>query len=690
MRYLLLPSLLFSTVLACQTKHQVAIDAVDDFDSEDNETKEFNPDAGEGAKAKAEEGKIGKTDTVMVAGDLIPYSETMTVDNTGAQPAPTGSNDDSSDRNAELSTAKAAAVGQMDAASTTSDPSILFQSLGIAEGEIATAAELSGIIGAKGTQTGTGGLGKSGGGLGGGSTVDGLGGLGTKGAGRGAVGYSTRSSVGSLGKKKSAGTRVPRSAKKYESFSREPLSDIQADVVANGEEYTDYGINPFVQTSDDALSTFSIDVDTASYTIARRKLNEGRLPNYASVRAEEFINFFDYKYDSTGLTQANPFHVEMDMMNHPFKDDREVLRVGLQGMEYTLDTRPPLHLTFLVDVSGSMSSQDKLPLAKESMHMLVDTLREDDTVALATYAGNISKILDPTFGDNKKAIHAAIDRLNAGGSTAMSSGLDLAYEMAWESFEPGAENRVIVLSDGDANVGRTGWETMISQIQSYADRGVTMSTMGFGMGNYKDTRMEQLANNGDGNNFYIDSKAQAHRVFVEDFNSTMLSIARDVKIQVEFNPETVQSYRLIGYENRDIADKDFRNDRVDAGEVGSGHNVTALYEVVLADKVGRNESLVTTRLRYEKPGPDSVATEKSWMVSRSDIHDGNHATELAFAAGTFAELMRRSPYTGGISMSDLQSYAKDIVQKGDKDEQELLALIKQADDLNAGPSLVTR
>lgn len=662
MRYLLLPSLLLSTVIACQTKHQTALDPVDDFGAEENEAETNSLDAGEGAKAKAEEGAVSKNDTMTSSTTLY----------RGEVPPP------------------APQMGQTEAAMEVVENSLLFQSLEVAQGDVASSEDLASIIGAKGVQSSSSTFDSSSGGLGGGGTVDGLGGLGTKGAGRGATAYAGKRSGATLGKKKSSGTRVLRDSQQFAVFSAEPSPDDQVDVVTNGEEYTDYGINPFVQTSNDALSTFSIDVDTASYTIARRKLNEGRLPNYASVRAEEFINFFDYNYDSTGLTQANPFHVDMDIMEHPFKEDREILRVGLQGMEYTVDTRPPLHLTFLVDVSGSMSSQDKLPLAKESMHMLVDTLREDDTVALATYAGNISKILDPTFGDNKKAIHAAIDRLNSGGSTAMSSGLDLAYEMAWSSFEPGAENRVIVLSDGDANVGRTGWSTMLSQIQSYADRGITMSTMGFGMGNYKDTRMEQLANNGDGNNFYIDSKAQAHRVFVEDFNSTMLSIARDVKIQVEFNPKAVQSYRLIGYENRDIADKDFRNDRVDAGEIGSGHNVTALYEVVLADKVRKDETLVTSRLRYEKPGPDSVATEQSWSVTRANIQDGNHATELAFAAGTFAELMRRSPYTGGISMSDLEAYTKDIVKRGNKDEQELLSLIKQAEDLNVGPSLVTR
>ena len=459
------------------------------------------------------------------------------------------------------------------------------------------------------------------------------------------------------------------------------------DSATSGEEYVDYGINAFVDTAEDALSTFSIDVDTASYTIARRKLNEGKMPAFEGIRVEEFINYFDYHYDSS---DAKPFVVDMEAMVHPFKADRHILRVGLQGQELAADTRPALHLTFLVDVSGSMSSADKLPLAKEAMHMLVDTLRDDDTVAMATYAGNISKILDPTHGDSKKKIHAAIDRLTSGGSTAMSSGLDLAYEMAWNSFEAGAENRVIVLSDGDANVGRTSWSNMLKQIKSYADRGVTMSTMGFGMGNYKDTAMEQLANKGDGNNFYIDSRAQAHRVFVEDFNSSMINIARDVKIQMDFNPEVVESYRLIGYENRDIADKDFRNDRVDAGEIGSGHNVTALYELVLAESYG-DEKIATARLRYEKPGADSVATERSWNVDTSDISSKREASDslkIAFTAGTFAEILRKSPHVSGISLTDLIQYGEGAKRRGEKDDIELIHLIEKARELSENKSLV--
>jgi Ca-activated chloride channel family protein len=508
----------------------------------------------------------------------------------------------------------------------------------------------------------SGNTGMLGGAIGGGGSA--LGGLGTKGDSSGAVGYGK--------------SIAPES------------TVIVPDTISNAEQYTDYGVNRFVNSSDDALSTFSIDVDTASYTLARRKLQEGSLPNYAGVRVEEFVNYFDYHYDAS---EAKPFVVHTEIMEHPFKADKHIMRVGVQGMEYNKDTRPPLHLTFLVDVSGSMSSADKLPLAKESLHLLVDTLRDTDTVALATYAGNISKILDPTFGDNKKKIHEAIDRLSSGGSTAMSSGLDLAYEMAWKSFEHGAENRVLVVSDGDANIGNTSWETMLQQIKSYADRGVTMSTIGFGMGNYKDTNMEQLANKGDGNNFYIDSKAQAHRVFVEDFNSTMLNIARDVKIQVEFNPKAVTSYRLIGYENRDIADKDFRNDRVDAGEVGSGHNVTALYELVLDDNLSKRDTLATTRLRYEKPGADSVASELSWQTTAMDIHPEASVSDslhLAFTAATFAEILRRSPYVGGISLEDIIAYGESHKRRGEQDDTELISLMKKARDLGAGPSLVSR
>lgn len=471
------------------------------------------------------------------------------------------------------------------------------------------------------------------------------------------------------------------------------MSDISAQSgLVNSESYTDYGVNSFTQSSEDSLSTFSIDVDTASYTISRRKIRDGSLPPMAGVRAEEFINYFNYDYPTA---DAQPFDVHVDGMDDPFRDGHHIVRVGVQGKELTAKNRPPLHLTFLIDVSGSMSSADKLPMAQDAMHLLIDTLQEGDTVALATYAGRVARILEPTSGTNKQAIHAAIDSLSSGGSTAMSSGIDIAYDMAWNAFQSGAENRVMIMSDGDANVGNTGWNTMLSQIQGYADRGVTLSTIGLGMGNYKDTTMEQLANNGDGNNYYIDSNEEAKKLFVDGFNGTMISIARDVKIQVEMNPDRVSSYRLIGYENRDIADKDFRNDRVDAGEVGAGHSVTALYEVILSEDafINRGPSdLLTVRLRYEQPGADKSATERAWVYSYNELSGtaASDSLQRAYVAGTFAEILRRSPYASNISLPSLANYMNTSIPNKQEEDVELLSLIKKAGKLQVGSTAVLR
>ncbi len=460
----------------------------------------------------------------------------------------------------------------------------------------------------------------------------------------------------------------------------EPEPPTSSVVQSNSESFTDHGVNPFTIVTQDALSTFSIDVDTASYAIARRKIEGGSLPPQAAVRVEEFINYFDYGYAEPS---SGPFAVHMEAMPDPFRPGHHILRVGVQGDEISRAERPPVHLTFLADVSGSMSSADKLPLAKESMHMLVDGLREDDTVGLCTYAGRVARVLEPTSAANKRAIHDAIEALNSGGSTAMSSGIDIAYEMAWETFQEGHENRVIIMSDGDANVGNTSWEQMLANIKGYADRGVTVSTVGFGMGNYKDTLMEQLSNNGDGNNYYIDDREQAQRVFVEDLGGTMVTIARDVKIQVDFNPESVYSYRLIGYENRDIADADFRNDRVDAGEIGSGHNVTALYDVILRDGYARE--LATVRMRWEAPGADKAATEQAFHFGHGALKETSYltsrATRIAYSAATFAEILRGSPHAAEISLERLAKFATQAARPGEKDDMELVSLMRQAAEL---------
>ncbi|MCB9741064.1 MAG: VWA domain-containing protein [Alphaproteobacteria bacterium] len=453
---------------------------------------------------------------------------------------------------------------------------------------------------------------------------------------------------------------------------------------STAEQYTHYGINDMTLTERDRHSTFSIDVDTASYSISRRKLNSGALPPTAAVRVEEFVNSFDYSYAPPGKESSGaPFAVHMEAAPSPFDSTHHILRVGVKGAEVDASDRKPVKLTFLVDTSGSMSTMDKIGLAKESMSLLVNNLGPEDSVAIATYAGSTAVVLEPTPASKKSVILSAIENLGTGGGTAMGSGMEMAYHMASEHYAEGAENRVIVLSDGDANIGRTSHDEILRTVTQYAEEGITLSTIGFGMGNYKDTMMEQLANKGDGNYYYIDSRAEAEEVFGEDLAGTLQVIAKDVKIQVEFNPDAVMAYRLIGYENRDIADKDFRNDRVDAGEIGAGHTVTALYDVILKD--GYHDELATVRLRAKKPGRDSAA--KEWATSlQSDylVETFDQASadfRLAVGAGTFAELLRGSPYAAEITYSMLYELVEDTKPR-DPQVRELMGLIRVAGDLS--------
>lgn len=452
-------------------------------------------------------------------------------------------------------------------------------------------------------------------------------------------------------------------------------------IAANTEGYTNYGVNPMTLTEKDAQSTFSIDVDTASYTISRRKLQEGGLPPVDSVRVEEFVNYFPYHYASPGKESGSaPFAVHLEAAPNPFAPSHHVVRVGVKGRDTEQVERKPLHLTFLVDTSGSMSSSDKLGLAQKSLEYLVSQLGEEDTVALVTYAGSTQVMLEPTSADQRAKITAAIQRLTSGGGTAMGSGMELAYRMADKSFEAGAENRVIVLSDGDANIGRTSHDEILAGITGYAKKGITMSTIGFGMGNYQDTMMEQLANKGDGNYYYIDSYDEAKKVFGQDLAGTIQVIAKDVKIQVEFNPEAVLAYRLIGYENRDIADRDFRNDAVDAGEIGAGHMVTALYDVVLRDGY-RAEDLATVRLRAKPPGADAPAKEWSTTLKGGAVHSelasASKDMRLAFGAACFAELLRNSPYAEEMTYQAVYDIVR-AASRGGKEETELQSLILTA------------
>ena len=440
------------------------------------------------------------------------------------------------------------------------------------------------------------------------------------------------------------------------------------------EDYTNYGVNSLVETLTDKLSTFAIDVDTASYAIARRKLTEGTLPPKDSVRVEEFLNSFDYGY---GAPTDGPFAVHMHAAPSPFAKGHHLLRVGLQTKRPAASQRKPAHLVYLVDTSGSMQSPDKIGLIKESLRMLTSALEPKDTVAICTYAGDTREVLAPTGLADRGKILAAIDELTAGGGTAMSSGIETAYALATRTKYVGETNRVVVLSDGDANIGPSTHEEILRQIGQYKEQGITLSTVGFGDGNYQDTMMEQLADKGDGNYTYIDSPAAAHKAFVEKLGSLLEVLAKDVKVQVAFDPSIVTHYRLIGYENRVVADREFRNDSMDGGEVGAGHAVTALYDLELAPgAVGK--SLATVAVRYKAP-TGGQASERSFVMPPSNLVPELAAApaslRLAVAIAGFAETLRESAYATGVDAA--LALAKGAVGQSN-DEVELLRLMERA------------
>ena len=402
-----------------------------------------------------------------------------------------------------------------------------------------------------------------------------------------------------------------------------------------------YGVNPFIDTEDDHLSTFAIDVDTASYTVARRFLDDGNLPDPDSVRVEEFVNFFDQGHDAP---TDDAFAIHIEGAPSPFGSANHwLVRVGLQGREIYEEQRKDATLVFTIDISGSMAQGDRLGLVQQSLRLMVDELRSNDEVAIVTYGDRGSVLLEPTSGRNKGEILRAIDSLSPGGSTYVEDGLKVAYKLAVEEVEPGRITRVMVLSDGVGNVGNTGPDSILNQVRDYVEQGVTLTTVGFGMGNYNDVLMEQLANDGDGAYYYVDTLSEARRIFVDDLTGTLQYIAKDAKVQVDFNPDTVSRYRLLGYENRDVADEDFRDDTVDAGEIGAGHSVTSLYELKLRE--GADGALGTVYLRYEDANLDEV-TEISQDLHISDLafsfEEASARFQLAAVVAEFAEVLRGS------------------------------------------------
>ncbi|KQL46338.1 hypothetical protein AN963_15360 [Brevibacillus choshinensis] len=398
--------------------------------------------------------------------------------------------------------------------------------------------------------------------------------------------------------------------------------------------FKNYGTNPFISTDEDNLSTFAADVDTGSYTVTRSYIQEGSLPPPDAVRVEEFINYFPANYPAP---KQQTFGIQVDGGPSPFGSGYQLVRVGIKGKEIALENRKAAHLVFVIDVSGSMDQENRLELVKKSLRVLVDQLSPTDTVGIVVYGSQGRVVLDPTSAENRRAILSAIDELQPEGSTNAEEGLQLGYEMAARSFERGAINRVILCSDGVANVGETGANGILRSIEDYARKEINLSTFGFGMDNYNDVLMEQLADKGEGQYAYIDSFSEARRVFTEALTGTLQTIARDVKIQVEFDPKAVDRYRLLGYENRDVRDEDFRNDRTDAGEVGSGHTVTALYEVkVKNEEAGK---LGDVRIRYH-----NVSTKQVEEVSHPLQIQSKLSTELQFLASVaeFAEILRES------------------------------------------------
>ena len=432
--------------------------------------------------------------------------------------------------------------------------------------------------------------------------------------------------------------------------------------------------NPFTLTSEDNLSTFAVDVDTASYTLFRRSVNGGSLPPKDSVRVEEWVNYFKYRLPAP--TEGD-FRVDLEGAPSPFTQGRHLVKVGLQGRKIGKSQRKPTHLVFLADTSGSMNAQDKLPLAQQAMKLMVDGLNEEDTVALVTYAGSVREVLPPTPASQRQKLFEAIDALTSGGGTAMGDGLKTAYAHAVKKAGPDTVARVVVLTDGDTNLGQFQTaDAMLESVRGYVQEGVTLSTIGFGMGNYRDDLMERLANKGNGNCFYIDSEKEARRVFQEQLAGTLEVIAKDVKVQVEFDKQAVRGYRLVGYENRAIADKDFRNDKVDAGEIGAGHTVTALYEVELT---GEGTKVATVRVRAKTPS-GSEAAEQSFAFPREQLHrkltDASADLRFATAVAGTADMLRGAPQASDWSLAVAEDLAQGAVD-GMEDREEFVSLLRR-------------
>ncbi len=438
-----------------------------------------------------------------------------------------------------------------------------------------------------------------------------------------------------------------------------------------------YGLlieSSFIHTSEDSLSTFSIDVDNGSYTLARKKINQGELPDRAGVRIEEFVNYFKNEFPHPS---EEVVAVYSDGAESPFRENIHLLRIGIKGKALKPEERQPWNLTFLVDVSGSMTS--RMGLVKYALEVLVKGMREGDKLSICTYASGTEVVLQPTQIKNSASIIDAIYSLKAGGSTAMGAGLQNAYETNLKGFLSGGVNRIIVCSDGDANVGKTQHGDILESIRHYVSEGVLLSTIGFGQGNYKDVMMEQLADNGNGNYFYIDTKNEANRLFGKELLSMVQLVAKDVKVQVVFNPQSVSEYRLIGYDNREIDDDDFEKQETDAGEMGPGHSVTVLYELKLKDEPG--SGLAEVKLHYKRPESDEtmrLSHPVEYEKINGAFEKGGRDFRYIVGVGEFAERLKGRHQNVDTRWEKLAAVLEASVNTSDSNEAEFITLFDKA------------
>ncbi len=450
-----------------------------------------------------------------------------------------------------------------------------------------------------------------------------------------------------------------------------PVSTTRPD---HAEEYADYKRSSIVQVSDQPISTFSADVDTASYSLVRNQITQGYLPAHTAVRPEEFINYFNYDYP-TAESKSRPFEPTVTLMDSPWNTDKKLVHIGIKGYDLEPNKTPDSNIVFLIDVSGSMSAANKLPLAKQSIMFLADQLKPTDKISVAVYAGAAGVVLEPTAAKDKAKLKSALSKLNAGGSTAGGAGIELAYQLADQNFEDDAVNRIVLLTDGDFNVGQSSNQQLLEMVERKRESGVLLSVLGFGRNNYQDDMMQTLAQNGNGIAAYIDTLNEAKKVLVDEATSTLFPIAKDVKFQVEFNPATVADYRLVGYETRALRTEDFNNDKVDAGDIGAGHTVTAIYEITPMDakqksidapRYAGNQAKISSsansneygfvKVRYKLPKAD-----KSTLIEtpiRKDLASPSQDARFSIAVAAFAQLLSGSKHIGAVSYDQIAEFAK--------------------------------